>query len=106
VGFGYVTGNGADGLGRKFDSVTYVGDLEPFYIWNQTFTPIVSDFGSQQGSCSGAPVGFDTSSNYLVQGRDYFVGTPKPGYTKYTFPHPLRSRAGAPSPPTNLRIIR
>jgi hypothetical protein len=108
LGFGYVTGNGRDGTGRQFDSFTYVGDSEPFYIWNQTpaVTPVRSDFGAQSGACAGAPVGYDTTSNYLVQGRDYFLGTPKPGYTKYAYPHPLRAGAGRPQAPTNLRIIR
>ena len=106
LGFGYVTGNGTDGSGRQFDSLTYVGDREPFYIWNQTVTPVLSDFGAQPGACPGAPVGYDTTSSYLVQGRDYFLGTPKPAYTKYAYPHPLRTGAGRPQAPTNLRIIR
>ena len=105
VGLGYVTGTGRDGNGRANDSQTYVGDSEPMYIWNQSFTPTISDYETGQAdTCSGAPTGYDKSSNYLVAGRDYFIGTQKPGYTKYTYPHPLRSGATGPRPPTNLRI--
>ena len=103
VGLGYVTGTGKDGTGRTYDSVTYVGDSEPFYIWNQSFTPIISDYSVGQADyCAG-----DTSANYLVAGRDYFSnGTAKPGYTKFTYPHPLRPGSiTPPAPPTNLRIV-
>jgi hypothetical protein len=31
-----------------------------------------------------------SSSTFIVNGRDYFTGTAKPGYTKYTYPHPAR----------------
>jgi hypothetical protein len=34
VGMGHVTGKGVDGTGRSNDSITYVGDSEPRYIWN------------------------------------------------------------------------
>ena len=96
VGYGYVTGNGHDGLGRTNDSVTYVGDSEPIYIWNITGPAPgigISDYGSNE--CSNP----DHSSNYIRSGRDYFIGTPKPGYAKYTYPHPLTS-SGSQPPPT------
>jgi hypothetical protein len=106
VGMGYVTGTGTDGSGRRNDSMTYVGDPEPMYIWNQTFTPTISDYeNTQSDSCSGAPTGYDKSSNYLVSGRDYFTGTVKPGYVKFAYPHPIRGGgATVPTAPTNLRI--
>lgn len=102
VGHGYVTGTGVDGTGRAQDAFMYVGDIEPLYIWNQTFTPILSDYGPGSSDyCSG-----DVSTNYLVAGRDYFTGTAKPGYTKFTYPHPLRSgTTTTPAPPTNLHIV-
>jgi hypothetical protein len=96
VGFGYVTGNGKNGLRRSTDSVTYVGDSEPIYIWNITGpTPIIStsDYGGNE--CSNP----DHSSNYIRAGRDYFVGTPKPGYQKFVYPHPLTS-SGSQLPAT------
>jgi len=63
--------------------------LEPVYSWNNTIhggTP--------------SPVGGNAT---LISGRDYFNDTPMPGYTPYTYPHPLVT--GAPAPPTNLRAI-
>ena len=106
IGLGRVTGTGRDGLNRLNDSVTYVGDSEPLYIWNQPgLTPRLEDYGSNNsGACSGP---YDTTANYVRQGRDYFVGTPKPGWTPYTYPHPLRSPGvvQAPSAPQNLRIV-
>ena len=51
-------------------------------------------------------------SNYLIEGRDYFVGTAKPGYTPYTYPHPLHTQyalsggGGNPTPtPTPQRHL-
>ena len=38
VGLGRVTGAGKDGEGRTSDSVVYVGDSEPAYMWNNTGT--------------------------------------------------------------------
>jgi hypothetical protein len=54
--------------------------LEPSYCWNDIFTP------------TRARVTFfiDGTNTHLQQlGRDYFNNTPMPGYTPYTYPHPL-----------------
>lgn len=102
VGFGRVTGTGTDGSGRTNDSVTYVGDSEPIYIWNngRTYNIGTPDYG---GSACTSP---DRSSNYIVSGRDYFQGTAKPGYAPYTYPHPLTlgqtSGGNSPAPPSSL----
>lgn len=37
-------------------------------------------------------------TNYLKEGRDYFVGKPKPGYTPYVYPHPLHVAYGGGNP--------
>jgi hypothetical protein len=100
IGRGYVTGTGTDGAGRTTDAFTYVGDSEPLYIWNQSSAPSLADYDSTE---CGATV--DSSANYIRPGRDYIFGTPKPGYTKYTYPHPLRGGGGLAAP-TNLRVIR
>ena len=111
AGFGYVTGNGTanyppDGCTNcTDDAVTYVGDSEPIYIWNNSRSPMnvrISDYVPNQ--CTSP----DTSANYIISGRDYFNGsTAKPGYTPYTYPHPLEQGQGGdpPSPPTNLQAI-
>jgi hypothetical protein len=113
VGMGYVTGNGsandpAVGVSSSSsDSITYVGDSEPGYIWGNTRSPLsatISDYGGS--NCSNP----DTSTNYIVQGRDYFNGsTVKPGWAPYTYPHPLRSGTSTstptPAPPVNAQGV-
>lgn len=70
--------------------------LEPWYAWNNGAYAFVNN--------SACP------SPQVKSGRDYFNNgaTPKPGYTAYTYPHPLTG--GMPidadvAPPTNLRIV-
>jgi hypothetical protein len=92
IGQGYVDGSPA---------------LEPVYIWGNAGTanqtPTLVDVSCSDptacSNCSTQPL----TSDFLVSGRDYYVGTPKPGYVKYTYPHPLRATMG-PLPPKNLRI--
>ena len=116
VGLGYVTGTSVDGLGLSTYSVSlygyttpqYVGDSEPAYIWANSRQPLTnigtSDYGSgNTNSCTGTT---DTSANYVISGRDYFNGsTAKPGYTPYTYPHPLTQNTQTqqtPNPPTGI----
>lgn len=65
--------------------------LEPIYVWgNSVQNPNYS--------------GMDTMAP-MVEGRDIHNNTPMPGYTPYTYPHPLVTGAPAPlAPPTNLRV--
>jgi hypothetical protein len=51
--------------------------LDPIYIWDNT-----------GGSYS---IGVANSSANVDENRDYYVGTSRPGYTPYTYPHPLRA---------------
>jgi hypothetical protein len=116
VGFGYVTGTGTanyppDGVSNSStDFYTYVGDSEPVYIWNNTGDHggggnnySLSDGAGIGGSCTNA----DSVVNYVVLNRDIFVSA-KPGYTPYTYPHPLAHGSGStglgsgPSAPKNL----
>jgi hypothetical protein len=113
IGMGYVTGTGkssysADGVNNaSTDSITYVGDSEPAYIWGNRNAPanvVVTDYGpGNSNSCTGT---VDSSANYLQNNRDYFNGsTAKPGWSPYTYPHPLTSgsgTAGTLNPPTGL----
>jgi hypothetical protein len=66
-------------------------DTEPCYSWNNIHSP------------GGEHVNFDTGlgAYTIVQGRDYFIDTPMPGYTPYTYPHPLVS--GVPPPASATR---
>jgi len=73
----------------------YYRTLEPVYIWNNNGTAgnavgLSEDGNDQCGN--GQHV-----TDYVQAGRDYLVGA-KPGYTKFTYLHPLRS--GPPPSPT------
>jgi hypothetical protein len=69
--------------------------LEPVYSWNNKLNGSNVNIGA-----SNAPT--------LQENRDYFNNTPMPGYTPYTYPHPLVTGVPAPpappAPPTNLRV--
>ena len=78
-----------DQLGRGSDSgLGTVQALEPLYFWNNK-TPT----GEDHSIYNTAPSGF------LEEGRDYFVGIEKPGYTPFPDPHPLAIGAPTPQPP-------
>jgi hypothetical protein len=70
--------------------------LDPVYLWNNTN---MGGFVSNgPATCSPTTL---VSSSIIVQGRDWFDGsTPKPGYTSYTYPHPLITGEADPLPPT------
>jgi len=92
VGYGYTTGTGVDGAGRNEDAVGFVGDSEPFYAWNNTGTVAVGMYDTPVEATTDA----DSPSDYVKASRDYFDdGTAKPGWTAYTYPHPLRSETPA-----------
>jgi hypothetical protein len=50
---------------------------EPAYVWDNTLN------GRVRGLVSGSP--------RLTEGVDFYNAVPKPGYTPYTYPHPLVS---------------
>ena len=56
---------------------------EPCYSWNNTQ--------------DGAAFNLESSEPSIKEGRDFFNGTPKPGYKPFIYPHPLVS--GTPPPP-------
>lgn len=79
------------------DSANYPAQADdPAYFWNNTLdgspvSPIVDDA---------------LSATHIQEGRDYFDGTAKPGYTPFAYPHPLRSgTVSRPDPPKNLRVV-
>ena len=65
--------------------------LEPSYSWNNIYTP------------DGRHVNFTTGAGgtTILPGKDYFNDTPMPGYTPYTYPHPLTK--GLPPPEQTMR---
>jgi chitodextrinase len=72
---------------------------EPVYAWNNKHG--ANDVVFFQHGCA-------ESGAHIQPGRDYFNNVQKPGYTPYTYPHPLRQAGpgGKPQPPQNLRIIK
>jgi len=65
---------------------------EPAYSWNNTLDGRAINFQHDPGNP------FDVLSAVI----DYINGIPKPGYTPYTYPHPLTG----PLPPTNLTVTQ
>lgn len=69
--------------------------LKPVYIWNNTINGVASNARSAQPT-------------YITENREFYNGTPKPGYVPYTYPHPLVTTSGStnppPSPPQNLTV--
>ncbi len=86
-------------LGQNFDGTKYFTD--PIYIWGNTGTWNIS-----AGWNWGNPCGL-TWSTFFQWGRDGINnGTAKPGYTPYTYPHPLTKGSPAlPAAPTGLQAI-
>jgi len=78
--------------------------LDPAYFWNNKKG--ATEYGVVlYGDCGRQAI-------HIVKNRDYYEGTPKPGYTPYTYPHPLiqewdnNGGGGLPAPaaPSGLRI--
>jgi hypothetical protein len=73
-------------------SIAVLGVSEPAYIWNNTggYSIGISNYATPTGAQ-------DSAVDYIVEGREYYHNAgAKPGYTKYTYPHPLRSGESPP----------
>lgn len=109
-------GSGSDGTsGHTFLSPSQTPydsfqQSDPIYIWNNTGAGQTNvGLNDSDMSCSTG----NTTATFFVRNRDYFVdGTSnpnngaKPGWARFTYPHPLRQGTGAgssPAPPTNLQ---
>jgi hypothetical protein len=68
-------------IGQNHNGTSYFTD--PIYIWSNVGTMAIG-----AGFDWGNPCGF-TFSTFWQEGRDYVLNTPRPGYTAYTYPHPL-----------------
>lgn len=79
-------------VGQGHDGHGYIRD--PLYIWNNSGNPRI---GTNDYEPDEVGLGL-RSADYIREGRDYIVGTAKPGYAKYVYPHPLR-KAAAPARP-------
>jgi hypothetical protein len=74
-------------------------DREPVYIWGNTGTAgqavAISFDNFSPDQCGGGHV----IADYVKMGQEVIVGTPKPGYAPFQYPHPLLTGA-PPQPPT------
>jgi hypothetical protein len=88
-------------IGQNYNGSSYFTD--PLYFWGNTGT-VAFDADWNWGN----PCGF-TFSTFFQWGRDAMnTGAPKPGYTAYAYPHPLRTASSSPKspePPTSLSAI-
>ena len=75
--------------GQNFSYYTY---QEPLYIWNNSGTAgnLVGLAEDDEDQCGTN----EHVQGYVQAGRDYITGA-KPGYQKFTYPHPLRTGEAA-----------
>jgi hypothetical protein len=79
---------------NQIGDASYYIYAEPLYVWNNT-----GSGGNNVGLNSEADAcGHNQHvADYIQAGRDYIIGA-KPGYQKFTYPHPLRGGAPSPTP--------
>ncbi|OGS28136.1 MAG: hypothetical protein A2297_09615 [Elusimicrobia bacterium RIFOXYB2_FULL_48_7] len=80
------------GPGTELLSGVTVQKSEPVYLWNNTVNGSPSGLIINTG-CSARPL-------QIVENRDYYNGIPRPGYTPYTYPHPMAIDDADTSSPT------
>lgn len=80
---------------------------DPTYIWGNSGSgtpesPSVENSG--YGQCTSNP-NYNNPGYYIQLNRDYYT-VAKPGWTRYTYPHPVRQDVGSgrPTAPTNLQV--
>lgn len=84
---------GPDSGGGITPANTPVGNiLDPIYVWNNTLN------GSSNNVTSG--------STNTVSNRDYYAGTSRPGYSAFTYPHPLQGGSTSYSRQTTGKVTR
>src|SRR5690606_33261245 len=79
-------------IGSMGEGPTAVGF--PLYLWSNT----------KNGTATGMECTHGCS--HVQSGRDFINNgtSPKPGYTPFTFPHPLAGATPQPKPPSDLRV--
>lgn len=84
---------------------------EPVYLWSNTrngVDPTILISNVPDGdNCLAACGQTQRASDVIQLNRDYYVNVQRPGYTEYTYPHPIQSAwdsATYPTAPTNLRV--
>ncbi len=64
-------------------------ELSPTYAWNNDFLGEPGGHLSVGGYGTVPAGGTDRTKLHVVEGRDFYNGVQKPGYTPYVYPHPL-----------------
>lgn len=79
-----------------FGQADYYVFAEPVYIWDNTGGTTWATPGTRDDTdlCGNGYL----ATQWIQADRDYIVGTAKPSYVKFEYPHPLRSGSVAPSP--------
>lgn len=70
--------------------------FEPAYEWNNSYGSNAVSF--YQHGCA-------ESKAHIQPNRDYYINTPRPNYTPYTYPHPLVASWSSTSSMKNLRVL-
>jgi hypothetical protein len=78
--------------GQNHSGVTGLYGDGDLFTWNNSFTPYAGTYSSA--------VFYNFQPEYFVENRDYHL-LAKPGYTTYTYPHPLSANVVNPSPAPN-----
>ncbi len=80
-------------IGRGLNEDT----LDPLYIWNNTIdgVPVIAELALKDFAPDGCAAGGEcgvaqNQADYIQENRDYYLSA-RPGYTPYTYPHPLNS---------------
>jgi hypothetical protein len=79
-----------DQVGRSTDADgDTIQDLEPLYGWGNTVNGLTAAITmNDPWGCSDPSM-----ADHLQEGRDFINAAPRPGYTPYTYPHPLTQAA-------------
>ena len=75
-------------VGQGYENGSNITD--PFYIWGNTGAGATNVSLSDSVSSNQHP----NTADFLIEGRDYIVGTAKPGYSESQYPNPLRGTVG------------
>jgi hypothetical protein len=88
-------------VGQSYNGTSLTTD--PVYIWGNSGSGTPESPGLQDYNPNECP-GNNTTAQWVQLRRDYVVGSAKPGYTKYTYPHPLASTGPGPASPSGLTV--
>ena len=66
---------------------------DPIYIWGNTGTATTNSAWIVLNALTDQCGDGQNIANYVQEGRDYITSSGRPGWTRFTFPHPLRANA-------------